>query len=284
MAINKQRLKKALSTIRECESGCFQSCKFMDLMNPMCWNIVQEKRHNECYNYIQLINRHIQNIETIVFRLVSQKDLYIRKGLDMHLWMEYGALDIELFHVKLRSIFDHVAKIIGLISDKPGQVKGQGGPYVSFETLKNWVKKKDSDGQKIGTDLAKFMLSCEWFDDLRGVRNTIMHYLVYTLVLPPKEDKILFQVDDMSKNRISRKVQQPEEVMYNENLANFELYAGLYIGYLIAYLEELSEIVDRRLNLNKVRSDFNKCHSRGHLRGRPELKVLKDWIEQVLQL
>ena len=42
------------------------------------------------------------------------------------------------------------------------------------------------------------------------------------------------------------------EVMYNENVADFELYAGMYYGYLIAFLESFSEVMKNRLPEGKM--------------------------------
>lgn len=262
MALNKQRLNIALSTIHKEEMGYFSSGQFVDLMSHVHVNVAMGAKLHELYSCLQFLHQDIWNVETIALRLVWQKDLWTRNQLDETLWMQFGAGDIDLFHVEFRSIFDYLAKIVGTISDSPGQV-----PH-SFEKLKNWVAKSHNNAQRLGKDLARVALSCEWFDDLKIVRDSIIHKGGFTLVFPVR-GRILFQVHE----GVNRKVLMPE-IMFNENVADFELYAGLYIGYLIAYLEEVSELIYKRLNLKKVGSNAKSYH--------PGLRVLRDWIKQVL--
>ena len=62
--------------------------------------------------------------------------------------------------------------------------------------------------------------------------------------------------------------------MYNENVVDFELYAGLYGGYLIACLEELATLVQARLGLT-AHSGRTKGYGFGW-------KILQGWIERVI--
>lgn len=187
--------------------------------------------------------------------------MWTQSQLEETLWIQFGACNIDLFHVEFRSVSDYLAKVIDAVSDSPGQV-----PH-SFEKLKNWVIKTHNT-QRLGKDLAKVVLSCEWFDDLRMVRDSIVHKGGFTLVFPVR-DRILFQVHEGRH----RKVLIPE-IMFNENVADFELYAGLYFGYLVAYLEKVSELIDKRLDLKKIGSDAKSYHS--------GLRVIHDWIRRVL--
>jgi len=262
MEPDKQRLKIALSTIHKDKMGYFSSGQLVDLMSHVHVNIAIGERLHKLYRLFHFLHQDIWNLETIVLRLVWQKDLWIRNQLDETLWMQFGAGDIDLFHVEFRSIFDYLAKIIGTISDSPGQVP------LSFEKLKNWTAKSHSNAQRLGEDLTRVVLSCEWFDDLKTVRDSIIHRGGYTLVLPVK-GRILFQVHE----GVSRKVLIPE-IMFNENVADFELYAGLYTGYLIAYLEEVSVLIYKHLNLKKVGSNAKSYHQ--------GLQILSDWIKRVL--
>ena len=189
--------------------------------------------------------------------------------------MLFSACDIDLFHVKFWSIFDDIIRVVMSISKLPKKKSN------SFSDLKEWIS-KDGNAKKIGTDLAKVLLSWEIFDNLREVRNSIVHKGGVTQVFLVK-DKILFQVHETREEGLIRKILVPE-VMARKNAVDFELYAGLYIGYLIAYLEEFSEIVYRRLNLDKVCIDFNLAYKKSSGKPHPELKVVKDWIEQVLLL
>lgn len=258
------QLNTALLTIHEDEKGYFCSGQFVDLWTHVHINVILgkiPKKFQDLNNYLKFIHQDIWNIETIALRLKWQKDLWNRGELNDSLWMSFAASDIDLFHVEFRSIFDYLAKIISLISDSPGQSRGK-----SFEKLKGWLAKSSNNSKKLGEDLAQLVRSCAWFDELRRVRDSIIHKGGFTLVFPEK-DKILFQL-------INGKILGPE-IMFNENVVNFELYAGLYIGYLIAYLEEVSQLVYKRLNLQRIGSNAQSYH--------PGLQVVRDWIKQVLE-
>jgi len=208
-------------------------------------------------------------METIALRLAWQKDLYTQGHLDMVLWITFAASDIEHFHVEFRSLFDYLAKAIRNISDRPGQVTDKG-----FKKLRNSLdaSRREVNAERhihdLGEDLARFVLSCEWFGDLKQVRESVVHSGGFTLVFPT-EGRILFQVYEKG----AKKVLVPE-IMFNANVVDFELYAGLYIGYLIAYLEDFSELARKRLDLEWVDGRTQSYH--------PGLRVVQDWIKQVL--
>jgi hypothetical protein len=264
MAINKQQLKNALSTINKDEEGYFCSGHFVDLLSHVHINVAMGAKLHELYNYLQFVNQDIWNIETIALRLEWQRDLWTQNKIGDGSWMQSAATDIDHFHVEFRSIFDYLAKIIGIVSKSPRQVRSS-----SFRKLKNWVAKSDDNVQMLGKDLAQVIISWEWFDDFREVRDSIVHRGGFTIAFLEK-GRILFQVYE----GIHRKVLIPE-IMFNENVVDFELYAGLYIGYLIACLEEISELIYKRLNLKKVGSNPKSYH--------PGLRVVRDWIKHVLR-
>jgi hypothetical protein len=139
----------------------------------------------------------------------------------------------------------------------------------SFRALKDWVVKK-RNSEIIGSDLAKLVHSCNWFDDLKELRESIVHYGAQTLVFLEK-DRILFQIYSGGNSSILTR-----EIMFNDNVADFELYSGLYTGYLISYLDEVAEAIRKRSSLHE--SNIN-AHSYNI-----GLKVLAEWINRVLSL
>lgn len=208
-------------------------------------------------------HRDLWNIGAIIKRLDWQNNVMRKNDPDNSLWRSFAPCDIDLFHVEIRSLFDYLAQIIGLISDSPGQVPE------SFHKLRNWIVKGDNR-QRLGDDLAQLALSCDWFDDMREVRNTIVHGGGFTMVFP-EQNRILFQI----YKGIRTSIKTPE-IMYNENVVDFELYAGLYIGYLIAYLEKVVATIETRLNINTL-TDRTKGYC-------PGVSVMQDWINKVLRI
>lgn len=264
MSINKQRLNLALSTIQMDGEGHFSSGKYVDLIGNIHINAALRTELGQLSRCFSIIQQDIKNIQNIILRLDWQMSYLKRGELDQVLWMNFTACDIDIFHVEIRSFFDSLAKAISLVSDNPDNV-----PNRSFHKLKEWVEKNKNE-TIIGIDLAAIIRSCDWFDDLKEIRESLIHHGGYTMVfLVP--DRITFQIQKGWKNKVFI-----PEIMYNKNIVDFELYAGLYIGYLMAYLEEISEIFDKRLNLQKLGSTGKSYH--------PGLKVIQNWIEKVNSL
>jgi hypothetical protein len=183
--------------------------------------------------------------------------------------MWFAPCDIDLFHVEVRSAFDYVAEIVRLISDSPDQVPGKSFSRfttLSFATLKNWIARDSSNESKVGKDLVEFVVSCDWFDDLKNTRDKLVHRGGFTLAFPEKK-RILFQVYHEGPT-----IRVPE-IMYNENVVDFELYAGLYCGYLIACLEELATLVQARSGLTA-----HPGRTKGYGLG---VETLQGWINRL---
>lgn len=265
MKINKQRISKALLTIHNDDNGFFSSGKFESLRVDVLTNIKNNEKLKEIGRYLNYIHDDIWIIDTIALRVKWQKELLSRGDIDEVLWRQFTACDVDFFHVQFRSIFDFLAHLIGLIAEKPEQVRN-----TSFNKLYKWVIKSEGNKQRIGTDLYEFVYSCEWFENIKYYRDLIVHEGGYTFVLQ-KNDRIILQIYKNATNKI-----YINEIMYNENLVDFELYAGLLNVYLIAYLEEFAELANKRLKLKKIVSNAKSYH-----RG---LRVIKNWIERLESL
>lgn len=179
--------------------------------------------------------------------------------------MQYAAADIDLFHVEMRSIFDYIARALVEVSNSSGKVIDG-----SFEKLRKWIDKKPDNERRLGEEAARSVRSCDWFEEMRAVRDSIVHRGGVTFVFPEK-GRILFQVSKGYEDKISLK-----KVMANENVADFELYAGLYIGYLITYLEEVAELIHSRLGISESESNPKSYHL--------GLRVVNEWIKRALSL
>jgi hypothetical protein len=285
MGLDKQRLQAGILTISQDENGFFPSGNFVDLTWIVHLARFQIRKLQRLYDFLLFIERSLADIETIALRLAWQKTLYAQNVLSKMWWILFVKGDIELFHVKLRSIFDYVAKSMKFVAGSPAQVPE------SFYKLKSWAAKSHGNAHRLGSDLADALSSCEWFDDLRFVRDSILHRGGWTMVFP-EPYRILFQVSESNGNAI-----QKPELMFNENVADFELYAGLYLGYSLAYLEEVASIIHRRLDQGGTNLSGGS-HQPGlsvrlltqlppdDLRARsyhPGLSVVREWVERVLK-
>jgi hypothetical protein len=260
MPIRKDKLKVAISTIQKDEKGgYFSPSMFVMSLTNIMLNTRAGERLPPIYSFMQYISQDVSNMETITTRLAWQRDLWSTDQLDLGKWMSYAGCDIDLFLIEARSIFDYLAKIIKRISDQPEQVPDEG-----FNLLKTWLAKSDNNVKRLGKDLAELVFSVDWFDDLKNVRDANVHQGGMTLVFLEK-DRILFQI--------------LPEIMYNENVVDFELYAGMHFGYLIAFLEDFATVIERYLPKGKY--SLGVGNPRKLYR---ELPAVYSWIEKLLTI
>lgn len=265
--INKARLTKALSTIKADGDGrLFASSNFLNLDVDMRIASAHGKNFpRQLLSSLQYIEQDVWNLQTLAQRLEWQKHLIAQRDNDYLILCKFVACDINLFHVQFRSVFDYIAKTLALSSNKPGSV-----PSASFEKLQNWLR-KEAHQHTMGEELAQIAISCDWFRDLREVRNEIVHSGGETLAFP-ESGRILFQVYDAYKNR---KIHF-REVMFNDYIVDFELYCGLFMGYLISYLEKVAQAVRSKFDVKGTGSNVQSYHG--------GLPVLRDWMKRVRTL
>lgn len=260
--INKQRLKAALATIHEDESGrLYCSGRFIDLESGLHFTLATgDEPYGKLMKLLGDIHQDVWNLETIILRLDWQKGLIAKGELNDVVGSMFSACDIDLFHVQYRSLFNRIAKIIGLLSGRPETLPD------SFRRLRNWVRRPEN-AARIDNDLADFVAACDWFFELMSVRDSIVHGAGRTMVFP-EENRILFQVHEDYRNRL-----HIPEIMFNEHIVDFELYAGMFVGYLLWYLEELSEVFERHVKIRKLGGNAQSFHA--------GLSMLRTWIERV---
>lgn len=205
-------IQKALSLFSNHEKmGLVWSGKFVSLSTDLRFWAQQNKNLIQPAILIQRIIQDIWNIGTLIHRLSWFRTAPIDKDFLSHMWMPYASVDIEHFHVELRSIMDYTGEIISHVANKHGQVPD------SFNKLFYWVARKQGNRKRLGEDLALVVESAAWFPKLRGIRNALIHSGGFTLVFGSPKDGILFQVyKDMASNLIEHKT-----IMFNEKCCLF---------------------------------------------------------------
>lgn len=232
MAIDKELLTAGLATIRKSGEGVSHHGHFPDLIAD---TIGKEDATLEAVSlHVSRINQALWGVFTSAERVEWQRKMFFEGHLPGLTWIFFAGADVASFHVTLRSLFDHVARLIGLCADKNGQV-----PDESFRELRNWAAKPGND-IRLGKDLTRLVLSADWFDAMRGVRDSIVHHGGQPIVFPP-ENGVWFQV-------VGARVKGVLEpgLMPNENVVDFELYAGKYVGYTLGFLDRVAAIARQR--------------------------------------
>lgn len=270
MAIVLEKLEKALLTIKDDAEGAYLQNRFQGLSAQTSINAAEGQCKTELRDPFYFAAQDFDNLLTIALRLDWQKDLWARGDLDDIRWIKFVEADVHLFHVEFRSLFDYLALIIRHVSDKPGQVRiGEYNGTASFEKLLNWTTESNGNADRLGSDLAAIVGSCGWFKDLRGVRNALVHQGGRDTAFVEEKGRVLFQVHDRNfRDRVLI-----EEVVYRDNIVDFERYAGMYLGYLLDLLDEVGSAVHERLTLE----DKSRLVTYRH----PALGVVRDWMRAV---
>lgn len=177
------------------------------------------------------------NIATLIHRLDLIRELSLSNNRIKNLWFYYAQVDINMFFIEIRSIMDYVAEIVSLMSINPNQV-----PSNSFEKLKNWIN-KEINRKKIDADFIEIIREANWFNDIREVRNNLIHFGYNTFIFGYPKDGVLFKISEGSKNSIKIK----DFLVYNENnIVYFDRYVALYLSYLLRFFR------------GSVKSNFSK--------------------------
>jgi hypothetical protein len=268
LTIDRERIRAALSIIQKYENQLCTSRAYNNFKSDVYRASLREgdsqyNKLNSLLSYLQLVNSDLWYLYTICHQLSWQLDLATGKKLDAGWYRNYAQVGIDAFHTKYRSIFDGIAHIAGLLAAHKGVPQ-------SFSDLQKWVKKTDSAKILGNADLLNLVTSCNWYAEVKCVREQIIHYNAQTMVFFPATS-ILFQVHIGYKNEVNI-----PEVMFNEYLVDFELYAGIYLGYLLWYLEELARIARSILKLSNYNSQPKSIH--------PGIGLIKEWMERIMSL
>ena len=223
-------------------------------------NIHTRNRNEPTYLLLIRVNNIFSKILTILQRLDWQRKLKDKGELDYYIYLNYAESDIDYFHVLYRSLFDDVAKVLRNISQEPGQVKCK-----SFKSLRKWVK-VSSNRKRMGEDIASIVDYCDWFEDIRKIRDSVTHREGSTMVFP-EEKYILFQTHEKGFRKILI-----QELMFNKNVVIFEYYAALYLSKLLIFLDKVAKISFDKLQLRQITGNLKYSHV--------GLGILHEWIDQ----
>lgn len=205
------------------------------------------------------------NLLTLIKRIEWTLAQVNAGALPEHAWMEFTALDVEHFHVELRSAFDYLARIVIAQSAQPGQT-----PKGSYSLLSKWAANNIVRARRLlGHDLAQSVAdSRKLFLDRKRVRELVVHSGARSLVFPPAEG-ILFQV--YAHGLQFNLLKELGDLMHNENVVNFKRYASSTLLQFWALVEAVSVQTFSRYALPQVGLGDGAMSYHGGL------AVLRDW-------
>jgi hypothetical protein len=284
MALDVTKLDRALRVLREEGEDLFRVGLHVQASGYLHnrWAMEESgqapvtKYLKEVRKNLRYIDQDLWDIETLVERIEWSRTLWVDDQLDVGRWARFTALDIDSFHVTIRSLFDYAAYLLCLISDKPGQMPlprdacsaltGQA----SFQELRTWAA-MPSSGKRASARFIAAIRDCEWFETVREVRNTIIHYGGGSFVIHEKPT-VAFQATRGGDHSYILSI---PEVMHNEHVVGFNLYAGLIYANLLDFLEEVGALIFDWLSvpLETVEERSRSQH--------PGMRLGREWITQV---
>lgn len=266
--------REALTWIRQDEHGTFSSTRFdnLSMSAGALWAVARTAGGREDLACLPAIgsNAHFLhedwgNLLKIITRIEWTLGQVNKGELHEHAWMAFTALDVEHFHVELRSAFDYLARIVIAQSAQPGQT-----PKGSYNLLSKWATKNFVRAARLlGDDLARSVAeSRKLFLDRKRIRELVVHSGARSLVFPPAEG-VLFQV--YARGLQFNLLKDLGDLMHNENVVNFKRYASSTLLQFWALVEAVSVETFSRYALPQVGlGDGAMSYHSG-------LAVLRDW-------
>jgi hypothetical protein len=184
------------------------------------------------------ITEDLWAIFTVVDRLWRVQQAAIRNEIEDSLWRSYSAVDINFFHIQVRSAMDTLATLISETADKRGQLPS------SFADL---VSKLHRHSGRLDPRILRILENSNWFCAAREVRDNLVHYNARTQIFGEPCDGILFQV--FSK-KFSPLIYDPR-LMHNDNVVIFDRYATIIISNLICLIEDIFDVLYLRYGVEK---------------------------------
>jgi len=238
------------------------STSFVSTINRL--EIENRENIREISTYYSCIHSDLWNLSTIAERLTWMQSNALENQDFKDRWFYYASVDIQIFHVEIRSILDYITQIIRLFSPQPGQVTDTG----SFRKLLNWLGNNPNRIQEEVADLC--LEQYEWFHEMRSIRDFILHSGGEVIAFGSPDDGILFQVMSPGYENL---IDKPF-LMFNENVAFFDRYAALYFSRAISFLEDLT-----LLYINQEFPTANIIITENHS---PGFSTIVDWMNILL--
>lgn len=256
-------LDHCLSTISQDDSeNDFQVGSFSDFY----FSILFLSKRNPDYSHplypatgpLQAILNDLMQIRTLIERLAFESNIEWNEN-DPYQWNRYFTLDIESFHVYIRSIMDYSAIAIqrSCSINRANEVR-------SFRKLRERINRHRELFPK---EVAELIELADWFDEIRGVRDFIVHRGAETIVFGNPKDGLLFQTHGAGfKNLIDKKF-----LLFNENVVYFDRYAAYYYSEMYSFLDLVFREFMRNMEpIKNVTFPSKSFH--------PGISILKGWI------
>ncbi len=262
--MRKEQYQKAIKNViplfSEDSHGVFWSSYFKDLIYDP--TLLGREKYWVLRKYGSYISNKINNLLTLAFRIDAFRiEICKINEPTYNLYYRYIEIDIEHCFSEMRTLFDYWAKIFLILNDLVGRAPE------SFRKLVPWYFDNKT---RLSFDFSELLADCDWFSEIRSIRDDLIHFGGKALAFPPQADCILFQVyKDGSIQKILT-----SEFMFNKNVAIFERVFSAYFSLVLSFLEESGKLFFQKENLS-----LKEHRVRSYSFGFP---LLKKWAQDLI--
>lgn len=248
---DRQAAEGLLQAICRADDGYYTSSAFDRLLVVAHIARASSEADHFPYRHLVEVAEHFNHLITLVSKISWLADRRAAGELDDITWMYFCASDILTFYTVMRSLFDEVSAIAARVSKKKGVV-----PDKDFHRLREWTKKNVRSDEALGRLLAESIRGCDWFNELRDIRDDLVHRSARTIVFLER-NRVLFQVHVGLSPRIFI-----PSVMFNANVVDFPSYSALLMARTATFLEQFARAPARSLiRLADQKADSCLCWS-----------------------
>ena len=262
--VDSDSLRAHLGAIHEDTEGPFVWGTFDRVLAEFMVRRGSEAPGQAGYRPMRAVANRLIELRTIPVKLSWMLERRDSGELDPYMWMFFATSDISSYLTNARSLFDHLAHAIDRTSTKPGTA-----PH-SFHDLRTWVAKApDRAALTLGASIVEAVSAADWFDDLRDIRDELVHRDAETLVFP-RTRRIAIAVSRGATDLIT------EDALYgSEDLVEFERLAAATAARIHVLLETVAvSIADRHGLLDGKDLGGRNQHS--------GLAVIRHWTAEML--
>ncbi|MDP3298256.1 MAG: hypothetical protein Q8N09_11850 [Thermodesulfovibrionia bacterium] len=262
MDMNSSELDIVINLI-DFEKSCIKSA-FEDFSGVL---VLNSKNHScrSIFSGVMTIADALWDIETTIYRLEWQKQLYFHNEISFDQWFIFSAADIRLFHIEIRSLMDH----IGLVIKHAAQSKNK--PKDSFDDLR---KKRDHYLQRnmISREVYDLLDSSDWFDRFRAIRGAIVHEGAQVISFGIKKgDPVLWNIYKQDYKSLLT----DSKFVINENgVMNFERYAAYHMYHIYSFLDKFGDFLYQVTGITRSQKGIATRSHGG-------IQVLQTWMKEL---
>jgi hypothetical protein len=121
------------------------------------------------HGHLSRIKNDLDALLNICSQANWQKQKVLENHLDKFHAMQFGSVVADAFITRYRLSYETIGLAFREVANNPGSVS------TKFKVLRNACK-QDEGIKNLGKDLADLIQSADWFDQIKAVRDAIIHY------------------------------------------------------------------------------------------------------------